>query len=314
MEFVCYFCPPLSLKPKTKAFGFLIMNTSKKICFKDYLSLVNFSQTIFAIPFAIMGYFIAVQPFDMDHSWYVFVLIILCFVFARNAAISFNRVTDRFIDKRNPRNASREIPTGKIHPRNAFIFSVLNALLFVLTTFFINKLVFLLSPLAILIILGYSYTKRYTLFCHFVLGLSLSLAPIGAYLAVTGKWHILPILLSAIVFLWVSGFDILYSIQDEEFDKEEFLKSIPAVFGARKAIIISTLLHLLLIMLVIKVGFMFEAGYLYWIGSFVFIALLVTQYIIIKSKDSHSVNFAFVILNGISGLAYGVLSILSFYY
>jgi len=234
-------------------------------------------------------------------------------VFARNAAMSFNRVTDRFIDKRNPRTANREIPSGKIHPRNAFIFSMLNALLFVATTFFINKLVFYLSPLALLVVLGYSYTKRYTMFCHFILGLGLSLAPIGAYLSVTGSWALIPIIFSIIVLLWVSGFDILYSIQDEEFDKEESLKSIPAILGWRRARIISGILHAGVIVLTLKVGYLIDTGLYYWIAAAIFIALLVMQHLVVKKNSEKRINFAFATLNGLASLLYAIFTVLSFY-
>jgi 4-hydroxybenzoate polyprenyltransferase len=234
-------------------------------------------------------------------------------VFARNAAMSFNRVTDRFIDKRNPRTANREIPSGKIHPRNAFIFSMLNALLFVATTFFINKLVFYLSPLALLVVLGYSYTKRYTMFCHFILGLGLSLAPIGAYLSVTGSWALIPIIFSIIVLLWVSGFDILYSIQDEEFDKEESLKSIPAILGWRRARIISGILHGGVIALTLKVGYLIDTGLYYWIAAAIFIALLVMQHLVVKKNSEKRINFAFATLNGLASLLYAIFTVLSFY-
>ena len=289
------------------------MNRPKNLAFKNYLSLVKFSHTIFALPFALIGYFYALYSTDFTFTPKLFALILLCMVFARNAAMSFNRVTDRFIDKRNPRTANREIPSGKIHPRNAFIFSMLNAILFVATTFFINKLVFYLSPLALLVILGYSYTKRYTMFCHFILGLGLSLAPIGAYLSVTGSWALIPIIFSIIVLLWVSGFDILYSIQDEEFDKEESLKSIPAILGWRRARIISGILHAGVIALTLKVGYIINSGLYYWIAAAIFIALLVMQHLVVKKNSEKRINFAFATLNGLASLLYAAFTVLSFY-
>ena len=289
------------------------MNHPKNLAFKNYLSLVKFSHTIFALPFALIGYFYAIYHTDFTFTPKLFALILLCMVFARNAAMSFNRVTDRFIDKRNPRTANREIPSGKIHPRNAFIFSMLNALLFVVTTFFINKLVFYLSPLALLVVLGYSYTKRYTMFCHFILGLGLSLAPIGAYLSVTGSWALIPIIFSIIVLLWVSGFDILYSIQDEEFDKEESLKSIPAILGWRRARIISGILHGGVIALTLKVGYLIDTGLYYWIAAAIFIALLVMQHLVVKKNSEKRINFACATLNGLASLLYAIFTVLSFY-
>jgi 4-hydroxybenzoate polyprenyltransferase len=290
------------------------MHPSKTFAFKNYFSLVKFGHTIFALPFALIGYFLAVHPTDIDFSWHLFVLVIISIVFARNSAISFNRVHERFIDKRNPRNANREIPSGLIHPRNAFLFSMVNAILFIVTTFFINKLVFYFSPLALIIIIAYSFSKRYTALCHLVLGLGLSLSPIGAYLAVTGKWNLIPFLYSIIVFLWVAGFDILYSIQDEEFDKEESLRSIPAVFGIKKAKIISAGLHLMVILLVIKTGLLLNTGILFWIGSAIFVSLLIYQHLMIKSPDPRRFDIYFASLNGLSSLLFAIFVILSFYY
>lgn len=296
------------------------MIQSKSIVFWNYLSLVKFSHTIFALPFALVGFFLATLQNDINFSWQIFSLVILCIIFAENSATSFNRVTDRFIDKRNPRTSSREIPSGKIHPRHAFIFSMINALLFIITSLFINKLVFYLSPIALLIILGYSYTKRHTILCHFILGLGFALAPIGAYLAVAGKWSFIPALFSIIVFLWVSGFDILYSTQDEEFDKEEFLKSIPAVFGCKKSRILSLILHSAVVFFVIKTGFVLikfgfisESGIYYWIGATAFISLLILQHILIKANYTRLTNFAFATLNGLSSLVFAVFIILSYY-
>lgn len=289
------------------------MTYPKPLAFKNYLSLVKFSHTIFALPFALIGYFLAIYQTDFNFTPKIFVLVLLCMVFARNAAMSFNRVTDRFIDKRNPRTANREIPAGKIHPRNAFIFSILNAILFIVTTFFMNRLVFYLSPLALLIVMGYSYSKRYTALCHFILGLGLSLAPIGAYLSVTGQYSVVPLLFSSIVFLWVSGFDILYSIQDEEFDKEESLKSIPAIFGWKKARILSGILHALVVILVIKVGILIDTGIYYWVAAWIFISLLVLQHLVVKKNSEKRINFAFAWLNGLASLLYAFFTIISFY-
>ena len=290
------------------------MDKPKKLAFKNYLSLVKFSHTIFALPFALIGFFLSFYLTEKTFTWWLFALVILCMVFARNAAMSFNRVTDRFIDKRNPRTANREIPAGIIHPRNAFIFAMINALLFIVTTFFINRLVFMLSPIALLVVLGYSYTKRFTVLCHFVLGLGLALAPLGAFLAVTGQWHIVPILFSIIVFLWVAGFDILYSIQDEDFDKEESLKSVPAVFGAKMSRVISALVHFAVIALVVRVGFILQAGLLFWIGAGAFILLLIVPHLIVKTGNPKSINFAFATLNGLASLIFAIFNIVSYYF
>ena len=195
---------------------------------KKYLSLIKFSHTIFAMPFALIGFFLASQQYNFE--WITLLYVVLCMVFARSAAMAFNRYIDRDIDIANERTAQiREIPNRTITAKNALLFVVINAMLFVLTTYFINSLCFALSPIALLTILGYSYTKRFTVLCHLVLGLGLSLAPIGAYLAVSGVFDIIPILFSCVVLFWVSGFDIIYSLQDDDFDKTQKLHSIPVL-------------------------------------------------------------------------------------
>ncbi|MEM9821016.1 MAG: UbiA-like polyprenyltransferase, partial [Bacteroidota bacterium] len=176
---------------------------------KHYLSLIKFSHTIFALPFALLGFFLAAhRSGDPSFPWHLLLLVILCMVFARSAAMAFNRYLDRDIDLKNPRTANREIPAGVISPNAALAFVVINSLLFIACTWWINPICFYLSPLALLIILGYSYTKRFTFLCHFVLGLGLALAPVGAYLAVLGKFDLIPVLYGLVVLFWVSGFDI----------------------------------------------------------------------------------------------------------
>ena len=194
---------------------------------KNYLSLIKFSHTIFAMPFAIIGFSLGVirkESIISSDPWYLrygptLFLVILCMIFARSAAMAFNRWADNKYDKENQRTKIREIPSGIISPNNALIFVLANCALFTITTYFINKTCFLLSPVALTVILGYSYAKRFTSLCHLILGLGLSLAPIGAFLAVTGEFRLLPLLFSGIVLFWVSGFDIIYALQDEEFDR-----------------------------------------------------------------------------------------------
>jgi 4-hydroxybenzoate polyprenyltransferase len=189
---------------------------------KNYLSLVKFSHTIFAMPFALLGFSLGVSSDEGgSHKplWLILLLIVLCMIFARSAAMGFNRLIDKMFDALNTRTAVREIPSGIISERNALTFVLLMSAAFLITTFFINTICFLLSPVALFVILLYSYTKRFTPLCHLVLGVGLSLAPIGAYLAVVGHFNILPVLISFTVLFWVSGFDIIYALQDEEFDK-----------------------------------------------------------------------------------------------
>ena len=204
---------------------------------KQYLSLIKFSHTVFALPFALLGLFLGFfQTGKFVPDWLILIKVLACMVFARSAAMAFNRYVDRDIDKTNPRTAMREIPAGKIRPPQALFFVVLNGLLFIATTYWINRICFYLSPVALIVVLGYSYTKRFTFLCHLILGLGLSLAPIGAYLAVTGVFALVPVLYSLSVLCWVSGFDIIYALQDERFDAEHRLQSIPVQFGAKTSL------------------------------------------------------------------------------
>ena len=225
-------------------------------------------------------------------------------IFARSAAMAFNRYLDRDIDALNPRTAIREVPKGIITPKNALIFTIVSCALFVITCFFINRICFFLSPVALAVVLGYSYTKRFTPLCHLILGLGLSLAPIGAYLAVTGRFDWLPILFSLTVIFWVSGFDIIYSLQDEEFDKSQKLYSMPAWLGKEKALRVSELLHLLSAACVVGAGKLGEFSWLYWIGVLIFIAMLVYQHSIVKPNDLKRVNVAFMTANGIASVVF----------
>ena len=276
---------------------------------KKYLSLVKFSHTVFAMPFALIGFTLAVTRGDEDFSLRLLLLIILCMVFARNAAMGFNRIADLRYDALNPRTKNREIPSGKITSRSASLFVLFNSILFIITTGFINRLTLILSPLALLIILGYSLTKRYTTLCHFILGLGLSLAPIGAYIAVTGHFALLPVIYSLIVLTWVSGFDIIYALMDDSFDRDQKLYSIPAAVGVRKAIIISGIIHIITFLLVVFAGIYGKGGLLYWTGATVFISLLMYQHLIVRHDDLSRVNLAFGTTNGIASILFAVFII-----
>jgi len=279
---------------------------------KNYLSLVKFSHTIFAMPFAFIGFFLAIKDSPDSISIKLLLLVLLCMVFARNAAMSFNRLVDRHYDLNNPRTNQREIPKGVITPKASAYFTLINSILFIATTYFINHLVLLLSPIALFVVLFYSYTKRFTWLCHFVLGLGLSLAPIGAYLAVTGKFNLVPLLYSFIVFFWVAGFDIIYALQDESFDKSQNLKSIPAKVGIKKALHIATLLHIVVTAIVLLIGIKFDFNIWYWLGSLVFITLLGYQHFIVSPNDLSRVNIAFATTNGIASIIYSIFNIISY--
>ena len=283
---------------------------------KHYFSLVKFVHTIFAMPFALIGFFYGLKIVDYDLNrpwWLLFILVILCMVFARSAAMAFNRWLDAEYDAKNPRTKIREIPGGIISKRNAMIFVICNCLAFIITTYFINVLCFVLAPVALFVILFYSYTKRFTVMCHLVLGLGLSLAPIGAYIAVTGKFAIVPILFSLSVLFWVSGFDIIYALQDEEFDKENNLYSIPSFIGTNKALHVSELLHFLSALSVIAAGMIGDFSAMYWSGVIVFAFFLFYQHTLVKPKDLSKVNKAFFSSNGIASVVFCVLVLLDLF-
>jgi 4-hydroxybenzoate polyprenyltransferase len=281
---------------------------------KNYLSLIKFSHTIFALPFAIIGFFIAINTNDVTVNWLTLIYVVLCMVFARSAAMAFNRFIDRKIDLANPRTAeAREIPNGTITPQNALIFVIINCLLFVATTYLINPLCFYLSPVALAVVLGYSLTKRFTALCHLVLGLGLSLAPIGAYLAVTGQFDWLPLFFSFSVLFWVSGFDIIYALQDEEFDKNQKLHSIPVLIGKRNALSLSNVLHLITAFFILYAGYYAQLGLFYWVGSFIFIGLLSYQHFLVKPNDLSKVNLAFFTTNGIASVLFAAFVLLDLY-
>lgn len=310
---------------------------------KNYLSLIKFSHTIFAMPFALIGFFLGlfsgvalegevtygtgqwnlnktIGKFGGEDSlssgwneWMPviikFLLVIGCMVFARSAAMAFNRYLDRQFDARNPRTAIREIPAGILKANSVLIFTIVNCLLFITCTFFINRLCFYLSPVALLVVLGYSYTKRFTPLCHLVLGIGLSLAPIGAYLAVVGQFSVLPVLFSLAVIFWVSGFDIIYALQDEEFDRTQKLYSIPSWLGKAKALRVSEILHVISAAFVITAGIYGQLGWLYWGGVVVFAGMLIYQHSLVKPGDLRRVNIAFMTANGVASVVFAVFVI-----
>ncbi|MFL5730189.1 MAG: UbiA-like polyprenyltransferase [Cytophagaceae bacterium] len=278
----------------------------KKI--NNYLSLVKFSHTVFALPFAIIGFLLAVQQTDAVFDLSLFACVILCMVFARSAAMAFNRYTDRRFDALNPRTVIREIPSGVISANAALAFTIVCSILFVLTTYFINPICFYLSPVALLVVLGYSLTKRFTALCHLVLGIGLSLAPIGAYLAVTGRFDWLPLIFSFTVLTWVSGFDIIYALQDEEFDLSQNLKSIPGYLGKKNALRLSGVLHVFSALLVLFAGFYAHFGLIYFTGTLFFCGLLIYQHSIVKPGDLSKVNLAFGTTNGIASVIFAIFT------
>ncbi len=280
---------------------------------KRYLSLIKFSHTVFALPFAMIGFFLAVWHEGYDFSWEKLVLVLACMVFARSAAMSFNRIADLKFDSANPRTSSREIPAGKISKEAATTLVVVCCIAFVVCTWFINRLCFFLSPVALAVVLGYSYTKRFTSLSHFFLGLGLSLAPVGAYLAVTGRFELIPVLLGTAVLFWVGGFDIIYALQDVEFDREQKLFSVPVWVGQRNALLLSSIAHFVALTCLVSIALIGNFGNWYWMGLVIFTTLLIYQHLIVKANDLSRVNFAFFTMNGIASIIFSLFVLIDFY-
>ena len=281
---------------------------------KNYLSLIKFSHTIFAMPFALIGFVLGLRDHfihqtSVNQVGLKFVLVLVCMITARSTAMAFNRYLDRHFDKLNPRTAIREIPAGIIKAEKALVFIGINISVFITATFFINSICFYLSPVALFVILFYSYTKRFTYLCHLVLGIGLSLAPIGAYLAVTGSFDLLPLLFSFAVIFWVSGFDIIYALQDIDFDQSQSLYSIPSQWGLRQSLSISRVLHVLSASLVVAAYFVGDFHFLYLFGLLIFIGMLIYQQSIVKPHDLSKVNLAFMTANGIASIVFSVFVI-----
>lgn len=279
---------------------------------KKYFSLVLFAHSVFALPFAMIGFFLGVTTTTSPFKWTLLVMVLLCMVFARNAAMAFNRYLDRNIDAKNPRTQMRDIPAGRVSANEALIFVIVNCILFMVTTIFINPLCFYLSPVALFVVLFYSYTKRFTALCHMVLGLGLALAPIGAYIAVTGQFAVIPVLYSFAVLFWVSGFDIIYALQDEGFDRDEKLHSIPAALGIKNALKLSEVLHVFSALCVIAPIILAPANFswFYYLGVAFFCSMLIYQHLLVKPNDISKVDKAFMTTNGFASVIFAACFLL----
>ena len=271
---------------------------------RDFLSLVVFAHTVFALPFALLSAVLAAGGVPVGRT---LLLILVAMVGARSAAMSFTRIVDRRIDAKNPRTARREIPTGVVSPAAAALFCAGSAALFVLAAAQLNRLCLYLSPVALAIVLGYSYAKRVTPFAHLFLGLALAIAPVGAWVAVTGAFALPPVLLGFAVLFWVAGFDVIYSLQDEEFDRVEGLRSIPARFGASRALQIARLFHGATLVLLYAVFLAVSGGWLFGAAVVVAGLFLVRQHRLVSPGDLSRVNAAFFTANGWLSVAVFVL-------
>ena len=264
------------------------------------MGLVKFWHTIFAMPFALMAFVFAVATTESDLDWWLLVKVVCCMVTARNVAMGFNRWADRKIDSQNPRTAMREIPQGKISPHAALIFVIVNAILFVVISATINSLTAILSPVALAVVIFYSYCKRFTSAAHLVLGLALGIAPSAAYIAVTGTLTLAPCLLSLLVITWCGGFDIIYALQDVDFDKKSGLHSIPVRFGVARAVYISIALHAVSILSLLLFALQCPQGWLLWIGVALFTLCIIFEHILVTPTKQRNIGIAFGTLNGIA--------------
>lgn len=273
-----------------------------------YLKMIKISHSVFALPFAFTGAILAASgiPSLKQVFW-----ITVAMVGARSGAMGLNRIIDRKIDAANPRTANREIPSGKIKVRDAAIFTLISLALFVFAAYNLNPLCLKLSPIAIAILIIYSYTKRFTWMAHFVLGIAISAAPIGAWLAIKGTFDLEIMPLSIAVVFWLAGFDVLYALQDIEFDRRHGLYSIPQRFGIRKALIFSRVFHFITWSMLALTGIIFHLNLAYWTGMIIVAGLLIYEHSIIKHDDLSKLDIAFFNMNGYISIAVFVFTLIA---
>ncbi len=262
---------------------------------KTTLDMIKFEHTLFALPFAFLGAVLAANGLP---TWWQILWISVAMVGARSAAMSFNRIADRKIDGENPRTANRELPSGKLSVEFAWAFMIASCAVFFLAALMLNRLTLILSPVALISILGYSYAKRFTSFAHLFLGWALAIAPTGAWIAVRGALDSeVPLLLSLMVMMWTAGFDVLYSCQDYEYDRENRLRSIPARFGIKGALWIARLFHCLALLVLFLLYYLTGLGWLALIGVISTGALMIFQHSLVKPGDLSKMNAAFFTAN-----------------
>lgn len=261
----------------------------------DYLRLIKFSHSVFALPFAFTSALIAADgiPTLQQIFW-----ITIAMVGGRTGAMGMNRIIDRKFDALNPRTANREIPKGIVKAGEAFIFTIIAFALMVLAAYMLNPLCFKISPLVLLVLFSYSYMKRFTWLCHIVLGLALSLAPLGAWIAITGTFDVSILPLCFAVMFWVAGFDSLYGLQDIDFDKKQGLYSIPSTFGVNASLWIARIFHLITIGLLLSQIYIFKLNVFYAAGVGIASGLLLYEHSLVKASDLSKLNMAFFNMNG----------------
>ncbi len=264
--------------------------------------MIKFSHTVFALPFALTSAVLASREYGM--TWIQFFLVVAAMVGARTAAMGFNRIVDAKYDAMNPRTEQREIPSGKMSVGQAGFFVAAASVLLMAASYFLNAMCFYLSPLALVIVFFYSYTKRFTAYSHLFLGLALSLAPIGAWIAIAGGWNWGAILMGMTVLLWVAGFDIIYACQDLEFDIANSLYSIPSRFGIARALWFSRVMHGLTVVGLASIGVWFDLSWSYYTGIILIATILFYEQSLVRATDLSRVNMAFFNMNGIISLTF----------
>lgn len=267
-----------------------------------YGRMIKFSHSIFAMPFALASGVIAARGATV--AWWQWALIVVCMVAARTAAMGTNRIVDREFDARNPRTAIREIPSGQIPVKAAIAFTVAAAVVFVVAAFALHPICGWLSPVALGVVCGYSYAKRFTALVHLWLGVALGLAPVAVWIAITGGVSAVPVLLACAVLTWVSGFDILYSLQDEDFDRGQGLRSIPVALGQVGAMWVSGLLHVGTISLLAAIPAFVPMGVMYWVGWAIIAGVLGYEHWLVRPGDLSKIDKAFFDLNGYVSLLF----------
>ncbi|MBZ4643219.1 MAG: 4-hydroxybenzoate polyprenyltransferase [Deferribacteres bacterium] len=275
--------------------------------FVDFLKMIKIEHSIFALPFAFTGAIIAANGIPEFNK---ILWIIVAMVGARTGAMGLNRVIDAEIDKRNPRTANREIPAGKIKKNEAIFYIIISFVVYEFATLMLNKLCFILSPIPLVIFILYSYTKRFTALCHIVLGVALGLAPIGAWVAIRGDINTGIVLMGLAVLFWVAGFDIIYALQDIDFDRKENLHSIPRYFGVRNSLVLSRIFHMLAFFIFLYLYKYFNFGLIYLFGILICGAFMFYQHRLIKSDDLSRVNIAFFNLNAYISLTVFMFTLL----
>lgn len=271
------------------------------------LEMIKFEHTIFALPFAFTGAVLAANGLP---SWGTLFWITVAMVGARSAAMGYNRLVDREFDAANPRTRDRALPLGLVTPKQVIIFTAVSSLVLVAASFMLNRLAFFLSPLALAIVFFYSYTKRFTAFSHAFLGLAISLAPIGAWIAVTGRLDAPALVLGIAVLFWLVGFDVLYALQDVEFDNNAGLHSIPRLVGVRRALWISRAAHAVTVVALIVLSAVLTLGWFYLFGVLIAAGLLVYEHSLVKEDDLSKLNIAFFNMNGYLSVAIFLFTLL----